>query len=140
LCEWRPRSVRRSIPVPPRSTATAEPDGGHVSKKSDPAHGQSTADFCNKIGQERTYGSRFRRLLPVGRVELTEIARRSLPADAGYFMRAVKCLYTGSSIFQVPLNVGSTTKASPPMTVTGVPSSGVMVILPASRCTNSNPA
>ena len=44
---------------------------------------------------------------------------------------------TGFSIFQVPAKPGSTVKASPGFMVTGLPPSGVMVICPSIRCTNS---
>ena len=48
-----------------------------------------------------------------------------------------KCLVTGSIIFQVPLKLASTTKASPGPTSTGAPPSGVMMMRPAIMCTNS---
>ena len=50
-----------------------------------------------------------------------------------YFNLMAKCLRTGSSIVQVPLKDGSTTKASPGISVTGSPPSGVMVMRPSIR-------
>ena len=54
-----------------------------------------------------------------------------------YFSLIAKCLRTGSSMVQVPLKPGSTTKASPGESVTCSPSSGVIVIRPSIRWTNS---
>ena len=64
-------------------------------------------------------------------------ARRRARPFRFYLIRKSKCLRTFSTIFQVPLKSFSTTKASPASTVTGVPPSGVMMILPSIRTTNS---
>ena len=57
--------------------------------------------------------------------------------DADYFNLMSKCLKTFSLIFHVPLKPFSTTKASPGPTFTGFPPSGVIVIFPLIRWTNS---
>jgi hypothetical protein len=54
-----------------------------------------------------------------------------------HFSLMQKCFRTGASIFHVPENPASTTKPSPGRRVTGVPPSGVMVIWPSIRWTNS---
>ena len=57
--------------------------------------------------------------------------------QAAHFSLMAKCLRTGSSMVQVPLKLGSTVKASPGNSVIGVPPSGVMVMRPSIKWTNS---
>jgi hypothetical protein len=57
-----------------------------------------------------------------------------------HFSWMVKCLKTSFSIFQVPTKSFSTVKASPALTVTGWPPSGVITISPWIMCTNSGAA
>ena len=62
---------------------------------------------------------------------------RNRPRHPCHFSLMQKCFLTGFSIFHVPLKPGSTVKASPGCKVTGAPPSGVMVIWPSIRWTNS---
>lgn len=72
-------------------------------------------------------------IIPMGRSCRRE-DRTILPA---HFSLMQKCFLTGASICHVPEKPASTTKPSPGCRVTGVPPSGVIVIWPSIRWTNS---
>lgn len=93
--------------------------------------------------QVNAIGRKARSPCGKGRFSQSSLARLPLQPAAvrqaalPYFSLMQKCFLTGFSMVQVPLNVGSTTKASPGFIVTGLPPSGVMVIWPSIRWTNS---